>query len=90
MGHTKVITQSVLKIITPKPSKPNEGELKFNIEFSSLLHSAEFHQQTTTLQEMKIEISNFIEKVIKSSRATDQEGLCIIQGKLAWQLTVEL
>jgi exosome complex component RRP42 len=39
---------------------------------------------------MRVEISNFIEKVIKSSRATDCEGLCIIQGKLAWSLTVEL
>ena len=78
IGQTKIITQSVLKIITPKTSKPNEGEIKFNIEFSSLLHSAEFNQQTTTLSEMRVEISNFIEKVIKSSRATDAEGLCII------------
>jgi hypothetical protein len=44
VGQTKIITQSVLKIITPKMSKPNEGEIKFNIEFSSLLHSAEFNQ----------------------------------------------
>jgi len=27
---------------------------------------------------MRVEIQNFIEKVIKSSRATDAEGLCII------------
>jgi len=39
---------------------------------------------------MRVEISNFIEKVVKSSRATDNEGLCIIQGKLVWSLTVEL
>ena len=90
IGHTKVITQSSLKIICPKPSKPNEGEIKFNIEFSSSLHSAEYNQQTNTLSEMRVEIGNFIEKVVKSSRATDAEGLCIIQGKLAWSLTVEL
>jgi exosome complex component RRP45 len=78
IGQTKVITQSTLKIICPKPSKPNEGEIKFNIEFTSLLHSAEYNQQTTTLSEMRVEISNFIEKVVKSSRATDTEGLCII------------
>lgn len=39
---------------------------------------------------MRIEISNFIDKVIKSSRTTDREGLCIVQGKLVWNLTVEL
>lgn len=90
LGHTKVITQSALKIISPKPNKPNEGEIRFNVEFTSLMHSAEFNQQTGTLAEMRVEIANFIEKVIKSSRATDAEGLCIIQGKLAWSLTVEL
>ncbi len=39
---------------------------------------------------MKIEISNFIDKIIKSSRVTDREGLCIVQGKLVWSLTVTL
>ena len=39
---------------------------------------------------MRIEISNFIERVLKDSRVTDKEGLCIIQGKLAWSLTIEL
>ena len=90
IGQTTVLTQSTLKIICPKPGKPNEGEIKFNLEFTSLLHSSEYNQQTNTLSEMRVEISNFIEKVIKSSRATDTEGLCIIQGKLAWSLSVEL
>lgn len=39
---------------------------------------------------MKIEIQNFIDKIVKSSRVTDREGLCIIQGKLAWSVTVQL
>jgi len=39
---------------------------------------------------MKIEIQNFIDKIVKSSRVTDREGLCIIQGKLAWSVTVTL
>lgn len=90
IGQTKVITQSVLKIISPRAGKPNEGDLKINIDFAALGHSAEFNQQTNTVSEMRVEISNFIDKVLKSSRATDREGLCIIQGKLAWSLTVEM
>jgi exosome complex component RRP45 len=43
VGQTKVITQSQLKIISPKPGKPNEGEVKFNVEFASLQHSAEYN-----------------------------------------------
>jgi len=90
LGQTKVLTQSHLKIVCPRAGKPNEGELKIKVEFSSLNHSAEFNQQTNTLSEMRIELQNFIEKVIKQSRATDREGLCIIQGKLVWSLQVEL
>ena len=54
------------------------------------MHSAEYAQQANTLSEMRIEISSFIDKVLKQSRTTDREGLSIIQGKLAWNLTVEL
>lgn len=42
MGQTKIVTQSTLKIINPRTGKPNEGDLKINIEFASLMHSAEF------------------------------------------------
>lgn len=73
-----MVTQSTLKIVSPKPGKPNEGDIKINVEFTSLNHQAEFVQQTNTLSEMRIEIANFIDKVLKSSRATDREGLCIL------------
>lgn len=85
-----MLTSSALKIVSPKPGKPNEGEFRVQIDFGSLLHAAEFSQQTTTLTEMRVELSNFIDKVIKSSRTTDREGLCIVQGKLVWNLCVEL
>ena len=39
---------------------------------------------------MRVEIQSFIDKVLKQSRATDREGLCIVQGKLAWSLSVEM
>jgi hypothetical protein len=43
LGQTKVLTQSHLKIVCPRAGKPNEGELKIKVEFSSLNHSAEFN-----------------------------------------------
>jgi exosome complex component RRP45 len=39
---------------------------------------------------MRIEVQNFIEKITRSSRATDKEGLCIISGKLVWSVTVSM
>ena len=77
-------------MVSPRPGKPNEGDLKITLDFGSLMHSAEYAQQANTLSEMRIEISSFIDKVLKQSRTTDREGLSIIQGKLAWNLTVEL
>lgn len=43
-----------------------------------------------TLSEMRVEISRFIDKVLKSSRATDKVSLCIVQGRLVWSVNVEL
>ena len=31
-------------MISPRPGKPNEGDLKINVEFASLMHSAEYAQ----------------------------------------------
>lgn len=35
-------------------------------------------------------MQNFIEKIVRSSRTTDKEGLCIISGKLVWSVTVNI
>jgi exosome complex component RRP45 len=89
-GHTKILTQTQLKLCSPNKAKPQEGFFKFNVEFDCLNHMAEFANQTQTLQEMKVEIQSFIEKITRNSRATDKEGLCIISGKLVWSITVTL
>ena len=43
-----------------------------------------------TLGEMRVEISRFIDKVLKSSRATYRVSLCIVQGRLVWSVGVDL
>ena len=37
---------------------------------------------------MRTEIQNFIDRIVSSSRVTDKEGLCIIQGKLVWSVQI--
>lgn len=78
LGRTHVLAQTSLKLMQPQGSKPNEGFFKFNVEFSSLLHGCEAAGMNVTLQEMRIDISRFIDKVLKSSRAIDRESLCIV------------
>lgn len=90
MGKTKVLSQTSLKLVSPQPGKPNEGFFRFNVEFSSLMQASEFTGMTGTLSEMRIDISRFIDKVMKSSRATDRESLCIVQGRLVWSITTDL
>ena len=42
MGHTKILTQTQLKLCNPSmPGKPQEGFIKFNVDFDSLNHLSE-------------------------------------------------
>ena len=79
-----------MKLVSPQTGKPNEGFFRFNIEFSSLLHASEYTGSINTLSEMRVDITRFIDKVLKSSRATDRESLCIVSGRLVWSLSVDL
>jgi exosome complex component RRP45 len=79
-----------MKLVSPQQGKPNEGFFKFNIEFSSLIHGSEYTNMTNILSEMRVDISRFIDKVLKSSRAIDRESLCIVQGRLVWSVQVDL
>jgi exosome complex component RRP45 len=85
-----VLTSTSLKLVSPQEGKPKEGFFKFNVELSSLLHSSETLNMGTTLQDLRFDIAQFIDKVAKSSRATDRESLCIVQGKLVWSVQVDL
>lgn len=55
-----------------------------------MTHQAEYTGMISHLQEMRVDISRFIDKVLKSSRAIDRESLCIVQGRLVWQVTIEI
>jgi exosome complex RNA-binding protein Rrp42 (RNase PH superfamily) len=90
IGKTAIIGQTSMKLTNPTSGREKEGFIKYQVEFDSVHHLAEFANQTHTLSEMKFELQNFIEKVIRSSRATDKEALCIISGKLVWSITVSL
>ena len=90
VGRTHVAAQASLKLVSPQPGKPNEGFFRFNVELSSLQHQADFVNGVSALNEMRVDLSRFIDKVLKASRATDRESLCIVQGRLVWSLTVDL
>ena len=43
-----------------------------------------------SFKDLQIEIQRLIEKTFLASRAIDQESLCVSNGKLVWQITVEI
>lgn len=65
-GDTHVVSKTSAEIIPPKAEKPNEGNLKFNLDLSSLQDS----QQPISLNIHKYsnEIQKLLEKIIKGSR----------------------
>lgn len=54
------------------------------------MHSSEAYSATNTLQEMRIDFQRMIDKVLKQSRAIDREGLCIVQGRIAWRVEIDI
>lgn len=41
-GNTKIVTQTQLKLCSPNAGKPQEGFIKYNVEFDCLNHMAEY------------------------------------------------
>jgi exosome complex RNA-binding protein Rrp42 (RNase PH superfamily) len=37
-----------------------------------------------------VEITRFLEKLLKSSRAIDTESLCIMNGKIVWSINITI
>lgn len=65
IGRTQVYASSYIKLVQPQGGKPNEGFYKFNVEFSSLLHGCEQAGMTMPLQDMRVDLSRFLDKVLK-------------------------
>lgn len=54
------------------------------------MQNAEFNGMMDSYKDLQIEIQWLIEKTFLASRAIDQESLCVSNGKLVWQITVEI
>lgn len=59
------------------PCRPNEGVLRFNVEFSPMA-SPDFEGGRPS--ESAIEMIRLLEHVLRNSRAVDREALCVLAG----------
>ena len=58
--------------------RPNEGTLRFNVEYSPMA-SSEFEGGRHS--EAGMEMIRLLEQVLRNSRAVDREALCVLAGQ---------
>lgn len=87
LGRTRVLACVMCQVIEPKPHRPAEGVLYFNVELSPMASpSFEAGRQTS----LSVEVNRILEKCQKEARAVDTESLCIIAGQKVWEIRVDI
>lgn len=74
----RVLANVSCGVVRPRPQRPTEGELFFNVELSPMA-SPGFEVGRPSAQ--GTEVSRTLERCLKESRAIDTESLCIIAGE---------
>ncbi|CAJ1356376.1 unnamed protein product [Effrenium voratum] len=86
-GPTRAWAVCSGEIIKPPPSRPNEGRISFHVEFGPLA-SPNFEVGRPSAQ--AISVGNFVERLLRGSRAIDAEALCIVGGQKVWSIRVDV
>eukprot|EP00434_Breviolum_minutum_P017942 symbB.v1.2.015823.t1/scaffold1191.1/size132917/2 len=75
------------EIIAPAANRPKEGRISFHVEFGPLA-SPNFEVGRPSPQ--AISVGNFVERLLRGSRAIDAEALCIVGGQKVWSIRVDV
>eukprot|EP00933_Yihiella_yeosuensis_P061148 TRINITY_DN63973_c0_g1_i1.p1 TRINITY_DN63973_c0_g1~~TRINITY_DN63973_c0_g1_i1.p1 ORF type:complete len:500 (+),score=152.61 TRINITY_DN63973_c0_g1_i1:33-1502(+) len=86
-GPSRAMAVCSGEIITPPANRPNEGRIQFHVEFGPLA-SPSFEVGRPSPQ--AVSVSNFVERLLKGSRAIDAEALCIVGGQKVWSIRVDV
>lgn len=86
-GPTRAMAVCSGEIIAPMPDRPNEGRITFHVEYGSIA-SPGFENMRPSAQ--SVAVANFIERLLKGSKAVDAEALCIVGGQKVWSIRVDV
>lgn len=75
------------EIVAPNANRPREGRISFHVEFGPLA-SPSFEVGRPSAQ--AISVANFVERLLRGSRAIDAEALCIVSGQKVWSIRVDV
>lgn len=87
LGQTRVLSVVTATLEAPYPDRPNEGSLRFNVEFSPMA-SPNFEPGRPT--ETANELARLIERGLRETKAVDVEALCVLAGRKVWSLRVDV
>ncbi|VVA37774.1 PREDICTED: exosome [Prunus dulcis] len=87
LGQTHVMAFVTAQLIQPYRDRPNDGSLSIFTEFSPM---ADPSFEPGRPGESAVELGRVIDRGLRESRAVDTESLCVLSGKLAWAIRVDL
>lgn len=86
-GPTRALAVCSGEVIVPPPERPNEGKIAFHVEFGPIA-SPSFEVGRPSVQANTV--ANFVERLLKGSKAVDAEALCIVGGQKVWSIRVDV
>ncbi|KFO87993.1 Exosome complex component RRP45, partial [Buceros rhinoceros silvestris] len=83
----RVLAQVSCELVPPKPNRPTEGILFFNLELSPMAAPG---FEPGRQQELLVKLNRLIERCLRNSRCIDTESLCVVAGEKVWQIRLDL
>ncbi|NXG57296.1 EXOS9 protein, partial [Hemiprocne comata] len=87
LGKTRVLAQVSCELVAPKPNRPTEGILFFNLELSPMAAPG---FEPGRQSELLVKLNRLIERCLRNSKCIDTESLCIVAGEKVWQIRLDL
>ncbi|XP_064392820.1 exosome complex component RRP45-like [Halichondria panicea] len=87
LGDTRVLACVSCRVIRPRPQRPTEGQMHFNVELSPMASPSFEVGRPSSVATV---ITRTLERCVKESRAVDTESLCIIAGQKVWEVRVDV
>ncbi|XP_078396236.1 exosome complex component RRP45 isoform X2 [Cetorhinus maximus] len=87
LGKTRVLAQVSCELVPPKPSRPTEGIIFFNLELSPMASPA---FEPGRQSELLVKLNRLLERCLRNSKCIDTESLCVVASAKVWQIRVDL
>ncbi|KFV01562.1 Exosome complex component RRP45, partial [Pterocles gutturalis] len=83
----RVLGQVSCELVPPRPNRPTEGILFFNVELSPMAAPG---FEPGRQSELLVELNSLIERCLRNSECIDTESLCVVAGEKVWQIRLDL